>query len=106
MTAEEHIAFQLCAAMDVEPTQDQLGNIVGVLIRYKHAQKIATSHIERELKTARQEQHRLRTSLRELLEIEDARSGTGAFRPNEEAQRRISNARAQLPASGSDWRTP
>lgn len=64
MTAEEHIAFQLCAALDIEPTQRQWGDLVGVLVRYKHGQKIATSHLERELMAARSEQQRLRDGLR------------------------------------------
>ena len=63
MTAEEHIALQLCAALDVEPTQTQWGDLVGVLIRYKHVQKIATSHLERELMAARTAQHRMREAL-------------------------------------------
>jgi hypothetical protein len=36
----------------------------------------------------------LEAALRGLLEIEDARIGTGAFQPNEEAKRRIAVARA------------
>jgi hypothetical protein len=38
----------------------------------------------------------VRETLRELLEIEDVRIATGAFKPNAEAQRRIDNARAAL----------
>jgi hypothetical protein len=38
----------------------------------------------------------LRSALRGLLEIEDARIGTGAFKPNDEARRRIDRARSLL----------
>ena len=38
----------------------------------------------------------MRTALAGLLEIEEARIATGAFRPNEEARRRIDSARALL----------
>lgn len=40
----------------------------------------------------------MRKALRELLEIEEARIGTGAFTPNAEAQRRIDAARKALEA--------
>jgi len=53
------------------------------------------------LNGAADEIEQLRTALSGLLDIEDSRIRTGAFKPNAEAQRRISAARELLPPNAS-----
>ena len=66
MTVEEHVVFQLCEAMGIEPTKRQLGEMIAILVNFKTGQRLATRYLE-------QEQSRLRDG---LLAISNAGSIT------------------------------